>query len=128
MPDLPESATRAVAEALLRQYESQYDAGHLTWRDFEVSAREITAAAAPILAEEVARKILAHMDAHGPGPSALPGSRHAWRRHFGIAAQIASLAFSSGDDIKRAAAEAVARGEAIVCHDNHRQSAGDQHG
>jgi hypothetical protein len=49
MADYPDEAVQRAAEVMLRQYESQYDAPHLTWRDFADSAREIldAAAAAP---------------------------------------------------------------------------------
>jgi hypothetical protein len=46
MADYPDEAVQRAAEVMLRQYESQYDAAHLTWRDFADSAREILDAAA----------------------------------------------------------------------------------
>ena len=45
MAAIPPAAVQAAAEVLLRQYESQYNADHLTWRDFERDAREILEAA-----------------------------------------------------------------------------------
>lgn len=76
-------------------------------------------AAAPLLAEAVAGKILAHMDAHGPQEGfagSLGGTlRRAWRRHFGIAARVAAFAFSTEEDRKRLAAEALARGDFVAC-------------
>jgi hypothetical protein len=49
--DYPGDAVQRAAEVMLRQYETQYEAAHLTWRDFEGSAREILDAAALPLAE-----------------------------------------------------------------------------
>jgi hypothetical protein len=46
---LPEAAVRAGAEVRLRQYESEYEAGHLTWRDFAAEVTEILEAALPYL-------------------------------------------------------------------------------
>jgi|HubBroStandDraft_6_1064221.scaffolds.fasta_scaffold54087_6 type VI protein secretion system component VasF len=51
MSEMPEGAVQAAAEVRLRQYLSEYDASHLTWRDFEQDAREMLEAAAPLLAE-----------------------------------------------------------------------------
>jgi hypothetical protein len=48
---VPEDAVRAGAEVLLCYYGSEYDAGHLTWRDFADEAREVLEAAVPALAE-----------------------------------------------------------------------------
>lgn len=84
-------------------------------------ARAALDAAAPVLGEAVAQKILAHMEAHGPGPAS-PGvtlhetMRRAWRRHFGIAARIAAGAFDSREDQLRKAAEAIGRGDFIACN------------
>lgn len=123
MPEIPDDAVQAAAEVLLRQYESEYSAAHLTWRDFADPARQVLEAAAPVMAEAVAQKILAHMEAHGPQAGTPLGaqSRRAWRRHFRIAAQLATFAFSTEADIKRAAVEAIARGDIVVCHDPHEQ-------
>jgi hypothetical protein len=38
--DLTERAVEAVAENMLRRYEQEYNADHLTWRNFEDAARE----------------------------------------------------------------------------------------
>jgi hypothetical protein len=77
-------------------------------------------AAGPVLAEAVAQKILAHMEAHGPAPEAPGVTRHevlrrAWRRHFGIAARIAAGAFHTREDELRLAAQAIERGDSIAC-------------
>lgn len=58
---LPDSAIQAAAEVRFRQYESEYSAGHLTWRDFADEVREVLAAAAPaIRAAERERLALKH--------------------------------------------------------------------
>ena len=49
MTDIPDEAVQRAAEVMFRQYESQYDAGHLTWRDFADDARAILEAALPSL-------------------------------------------------------------------------------
>ena len=111
--DLPEPAVEAAAKVALRQYESEYSAAHLSWRDFEGEVRELLEAAAPHLAEHVAAKIHAHRDAHGPTAGA---GRLTWRRHLGIAARVAAAAFMTDDDRKREAAQAIARGDYVVCN------------
>jgi hypothetical protein len=106
------AATIAIGRDLLsgNVYETAEDSN-------EALARAALEAAAPIMAEAVAQKILAHMEAHGPQAGTPLGGtlRRAWRRHFGIAARVAAFAFSTEEDEKRAAAEAVARGDMIVC-------------
>jgi hypothetical protein len=120
MPRVPDNAVQAAAEVLLRQYESEYSAPHLTWRDFTGPAREILEAAAPVLAEAVARKIQAHAGRQFPksDPARVPGQPDRWRtwhRHFGIAARIAAGAFSTREDQLREAAQAIADGRYIAC-------------
>lgn len=118
MPDILKQAVTAAAIAIERELMSGTDYAMAADSD-EALARVALNAAAPILAEEVARKILAHMEAHGPteGFNGSLGStlRRAWRRHFGIAARVAAFAFSTEDEIKRAAIEAIARGDVAVC-------------
>lgn len=46
---IPDVAIQAAAEVRLRQYDSEYDASHLTWRDFADAAREMLEAALPHL-------------------------------------------------------------------------------
>jgi hypothetical protein len=114
--DFPESAIRHCAEVMFRQYESEYNADHLTWRDFAGDARAILDAAAADLGEHAAARILAHMEGHGPPGGHGSASRLlAWRRHFSAAARVASRAFLTEDDEKRLAAEAIARGDYAVC-------------
>ena len=122
MPDIPAHAL-AVAESAIRD---ELKAS----REIEPDrlARAALEAAAPVLAEEIAQKILVHMEEHGPAPAS-PGvtlhetMRRAWRRHFGIAARIAAGAFYTREDELRLAAEAIGRGEFIGCaspEDNRR--------
>lgn len=49
---MPES-TQAAAEVMLRQYESQYEAGHLTWEDFASDATAVLAAGLGALRQQV---------------------------------------------------------------------------
>ena len=113
--NVPAEAVQAAAEAIRHEWKSS--------RDFsaEESARAALEAAAPVLAEAVAQKILAHMEAHGPAPEAPGVTRHevlrrAWLRHFSIAARVAAGAFYTADDLKRLAAEAIERGDFIACN------------
>lgn len=108
MPDLPDASVKAAAEVLFRQYESEYAAGHLTWRDFEADAREILEAAAPAFAEEAAAAILRHMERSCDRRGRWRGLR-AYRRHFATAARIAATAFTTDEDLKREAAKALVR-------------------
>jgi hypothetical protein len=121
LPDIPAEAVRAALAARSRALIDRPDPMVLS---DETLTRMMLEAAAPVLAAAVAAKILAHMDEHVPKNKLIGGTpaerqrNRTWRRHFRIAAQVAALAFSTEDDIKRAAAEAIARGEAAVCHDH----------
>ena len=117
MPDYPPEAVEAAASAI-----GQAMIIRKGPREIAVAALD---AAAPVLAEAVAQKILAHMDAHGPrrprGPlekslSGIAGPYRTWRRHFGIAARIAAGAFDTREDQLRKAAEAIKRGDFIACN------------
>lgn len=121
MPELPESAvTAAVDEVMKRRH---LTANHSrAWA--EPIVRDALEAAAPVLAEAVARKITGHMEKFGPRkprgalePVSDTGRAHrAWRRHFGIAARVAAGAFSTDDDKLRMAAEAIGRGDYAACY------------
>ena len=114
MPEVPDAAVEAAVEAVLKQ-------PGLAAEDLRPWVKWISTtvleAAAPVMAEAVAQRILAHMDAHGPQAGTPLGGqvRRAWRRHFGIAAQVAALAFSTPEDVKRMAAEAIGRGDYLAC-------------
>ena len=45
--DFPRATVQRAAEVMLRQYESQYNADHLSWLDFADDARAVLAAAFP---------------------------------------------------------------------------------
>lgn len=117
MPDIPQAAVTAATAAIERELISGTDYTTAPDSD-EALARVALEAAAPFLADAVARKILAHMEAHGPQAGTPLGgtARRAWRRHFGTAARIAVLAFSTEEDIKRQAAEALNRGDFTACY------------
>lgn len=128
MPDIPESAITAGAEAL----QDHTHAGEENpWRERALAVLE---AAAPILAEHVAAKITAHMESFGPH---VPhgtleavtdvGTRYrTWRRHFGIAARIAASAFYTDEDMRRLTAEALNRGDYVACFDTEPREDGDR--
>lgn len=115
MPDYPPEALAAAVRALRAN----------PWPDGETTeeqaARLVLDAAAPVLAEAVAAKILEHMEAHIADPSKVRLTRvgevgnRAARRHFRTAAQIASLAFSTREDQLRMAGEAIEQGRFIAC-------------
>lgn len=118
MPDYGPEALQAAADAMQQR---EHIIGENPWRE---NARAALDAAAPLLAEEVARKILAHMERHQPPVYAIEGddgeypntaARRAWRRHFGIAARIAAGAFTTEAEQKRDAAAALERGDFIAC-------------
>ena len=48
---IPDAAVRAVAEKLLEQYDSDMNGSHMEWQEFERPAREILAAALPLLGD-----------------------------------------------------------------------------
>jgi hypothetical protein len=50
---VPDEAVRAVAEALLRAYDAEFNADHLSWRDFRGQARELILAASPHIERQV---------------------------------------------------------------------------
>jgi hypothetical protein len=114
MADIPQEAEDRAAGVLWHGIEG------LSPDQARYHARAALEAAAPLLAETIAQKILAHMEEHGPGPAS-PGvtlhetMRRAWRRHFGIAARVAAGAFHTREDGLRLAAEAIERGDFIGC-------------
>lgn len=111
MADYPPAALRAAAEAIERDLMSgTIHDGHA--ESDEALARAALDAAAPLLAAEIASQILAHMERNAPPEGARASS---WRRHFGIAARIAAGAFTTEDEQKRQAAEAIMRGDYIAC-------------
>ena len=112
MPDFPPEAIQRAAEVRLRQYDSEYSAAHLTWHDFEDDAREMLDACAEALGEHVAGKLAAHRDRY---PDIPPHRLSAWRRYFGVAIQVASLAFLTEEDEKRIAARELAAGNFVAC-------------
>jgi hypothetical protein len=115
VPEIPEEAVTAAVDAVLAQ-------PGLAAEDLRPWVRWIATtvleAAAPAMAEAVAEKITAHMEAHGPQAGTPLGGtlRRAWRRHFGIAAQVAHFAFSTDEDIKQATAAALQRGDFAACY------------
>jgi hypothetical protein len=123
MPEIPPEAIMAAATAIERELLSGRDYSMAQDSD-EALARVALEAAAPILAEAVAQKILTHMEGFGPRkpagalePVSSTGRDYrAWRRHFGIAARIAAGAFYTREDELRLAAEAIGRGEFIGCN------------
>lgn len=118
MPDFPPEVIQRAAEVRYRQYDSEFNASHLSWQDFAGEAREILDAVAEQLGQVCASKILAHMEAGGPQPARGAGARSrygAWRRHFNAAARVAARAFLTDDDMRRIAARELAAGNFAAC-------------
>lgn len=55
--DIPAEAVEAAAQVRWRQYDSEYDASHLTWRDFAEDVGEILAAALPHIRAQFERDL-----------------------------------------------------------------------
>lgn len=119
MPDVPGEAVRL---ALIAYARALYDRPDPMVLSDESLMRIVLEAAAPAMAEHVAAKITAHKYAHEPKGPLIGGKtsedqrRRTWRRHFGIASRIAARAFMTDDDLKRAAAEALNRGDFAACY------------
>jgi hypothetical protein len=111
MPDYPPSVLAAATAAIRGQFRDDLDRPGAPEAD--ALARAALEAAAPILAEAVAQKILAHMEEHDKATGW--AARWTWRTHFGIAARVAAGAFYTREDQLRLAAEAIRRGEFIAC-------------
>ena len=117
MADIPPEVIAAAVDEVMKR-RGLTSEGSRKWATPIVTAA--LEAAAPLLAETIAQKILAHMEEHRPGP-APPGvtlhetMRRAWHRHFGIAARVAAGAFYTREDELRLAAQAIERGDFIAC-------------
>jgi hypothetical protein len=112
LPDIPPEVLAAVDAVLddLPQPDSRFERDR--WR---IASRVALNAAAPILAEEIAQKILAHANRRPGAGKVWAGALGAWHRHFGIAARVAAGAFTTEEESKRATAGALARGDFIAC-------------
>ena len=108
MPDYPQAALEAAAVAI-----QPPEGGPPSEAAFAL-ARAALDAAAPLLAESVAEKILAHMEKYEP-PGATGTRWRARRRHFSIAARVAAGAFTIREESLRMAAEAIERGDYVAC-------------
>lgn len=111
MPDIPEAAVEPAAKAMRELH-------HLDPEQACTLARAALDAAAPVLAEAVAQKILAHAERQHPrDPDHVPA---AWHRHFAVAARVAAGAFDTREDQLRMAAEAIGRGVVEVTREEGR--------
>ena len=112
MPDNPPEVLAAVERALIVAA-TDFGTDVITGSS-ATFARAALDAAAPLLAESVAEKILAHMEKYEP-PGATGTRWRARRRHFSIAARIAAGAFTIREESLRMAAEAIERGDYVAC-------------
>ena len=116
MPDYGSEVLDAAATAISDARRGPLS-GALSWTEADYAralARAALDAAAPLLAESVAEKILAHMEKYEP-PGATGTRWRARRRHFSITARIAAGAFTTREESLRLAAEAMARGDFVAC-------------
>ena len=127
MPAIPEAPLLAAALAIHRaacplrddpDHDCARDAAHEEM--LMPRARAALEAAAPLLAEAVAQKILAHMEHFAdPAVERLPLAASlragALRRHFQAAARIAAGTFDTREDQLRMAAQAIERGDWVRC-------------
>ena len=121
MPDVPEAAIAAAALAIHRaacplrddpDHDCARDAAHEEM--LIPRARAALEAAAPLLAEACAQRILAHAERQHPrDPDHVPT---AWHRHMDIAARVAAGAFYTREDLLRLAAQAIERGDVAWCN------------
>jgi hypothetical protein len=110
MPDYPKAALDAATEAIHRRDCDDPDClADSRARDFACAALD---AAAQLLANAVAGRIIAFADEHAPKGDHVPSAR---RRALMTAAQVASRAFTTRDEELRAAALAIARGDFACC-------------
>lgn len=117
MPDYPASIAAAAHEAayvavddLLADIALETPQhGNITAKTLRLALRlvadDVLDATAPLFANAVAEKILAHMEEHWPAGC---NTTRAPRRHFRIAAQVASRAFTTDAEERQQAAEALA--------------------
>lgn len=112
MPDIPASSLATGIEAVYGVYAKRGWNKPAPWWAEEVSAA-VLEAATPLLADEIAQKILEHAERQHPrDPDHVPT---AWHRHFSVAARVAAGAFSTDEDMKRLAVEAIEREDWIRC-------------
>ena len=115
MPDaIPPAALLAAGSAIRDELRSSREV------EPDALARAALEAAAPLLAEAVAQKILAHMEHFAdPAVERLPLAASlragALRRHFQAAARIAAGTFDTREDQLRMAAQAIERGDWVRC-------------
>ena len=111
MPDVPAEAITAAEAAIRDAFPGEF--GQPGMPEPDALARAALEAAAPLLAEACAQKILAHAERQHPrDPDHVPT---AWHRHFSIAARVAAGAFYTREDLLRMAAEAIERGDWVRC-------------
>jgi hypothetical protein len=118
LPDIPQEALTAAAAAIRRELHpgAVYT---MTAGSDEALARAALEAAVPVLAEAVAKRIVAHMD-QSTRRRAVRNRRGllAYRRHFATAARIAAGAFTTEGELRQMTAEALRRGDFIMCRND----------
>lgn len=107
MPKVPDKAVQAAMAAVM----AHDDPDGMTAEEL---TRVILEAAAPVLAGHAAQAVTAHMEEHAAKMPETMARRY--RRHLGMAGQVAAGAFSTREDQLRQAAEAISRGDFIACN------------
>ena len=95
MADYPPEAVTAAIDAVMRQRRLTSE-GSREWATPIVTAA--LDAAAPVLAAEIARKILKHADENEPDVVKFPDQYRTWHRLFGTAARITAWTFDVRED------------------------------
>ena len=112
MPDVPAEAITAAEAAIRDAFPGEF--GKPGMPEPDALARAALEAAAPLLAEACAQRILAHAERQHPrDPDHVPT---AWHRHMDIAARVAAGAFYTREDLLRLAAQAIERGDVAWCN------------
>jgi len=129
LPDYPPEVYRKAAEAIERELMSGRDYGTHMDSDEALATAALDAVAGE-LGQFAASKIIAHMEEHGPGPDVkLPArmalARRMRRMHFETAARVAARAFLTEADLLKIAAEAISRGDFMICSGPEVPEAGD---
>lgn len=110
MPDYPTAALRAASEAIERELMSgTVYGGHVESED--ALAKAALDAAAPVLAEAVAQRILAFADERSPMTGRVPSTS---RRTFATAARVAAGTFTTEAELRQQVAEALVQAHAAA--------------
>jgi hypothetical protein len=86
LPAVPDEATKAVAEALYRAYDSEFCADHLSWKDFTGQARELIVIAIPAIEQRARAQVADEIEAEEAKIDRWSGEQARWHSNGMIAA------------------------------------------